>query len=99
MPKFDRLKIAQRVKEELRLRPVRRGLKEKCGDKAFLDPENLKFPIVMPNTKDCSPSCKLLHAAYVRAKEWKYEAIAKKALDLLKKNDCEKELGIDIKKI
>ena len=36
----------------------------------------------------------MIHAAYVRAKEWHYEDVAKKAAALYKSNGCEKELGI-----
>ena len=93
---LKRLEIAERAKELIRLRSVRRGLLEKCGEKAFLDPKNLKFPIVSLLSKDCSPDCKMLHAAYNRAKEWHYEGIANEAAKLYKANKCEEELGIKI---
>ena len=92
MAKFDKLKIAKRVKEELRSKLVRRGMIAKCGEKALLDPKGLRYPVMLPNK--CQYSCKLIHAAYVRARQWKDNEIAKKALELMDKEDCWKELGL-----
>lgn len=58
----------------------RRHLYNKCGSKCFLLPSELKYPI-------CNSQCHInkegVHAAYVRAREWKNDAVAKKALHLL----------------
>jgi hypothetical protein len=92
--KLQRLAIADKAREILRRRSGRRALLDRCGEKAFLKPDELKFPIVNPLSKDCKPDCKMIHAAYVRAKEWHYNDIASKAAALYKSNNCEKELGI-----
>lgn len=67
----------------------RKKIEEKCGKKAFLDPAKLEFPITKSN---CEPDCGLLFAAYLRAKEWKKTAIAKKAEDMYDKMTCEKKI-------
>lgn len=57
-----------------------------CGDRAFLLPEELKFPIVAKCEGDvckCEPDCSGLHAAYVRARQWKYDKVADEAQRLL----------------
>ena len=74
-------------------------LLKKCGREAFLDPDNLKFPVY---NKNCCLDCDGLRAAYVRARSLVsaakragdenmatyYENIANKALDLAKKAGC-----------
>ena len=47
-----------------------------CPKGCFLMPGELKFPVC---DKDCRISCAGLHAAYVRAREWKYDEVASKA--------------------
>ena len=54
---------------------------KKCGKKCFLGP-NKSFPICIKNT--CKRSKKGIYAAYVRAREWKYNKIASRAKRLLK---------------
>lgn len=93
---MQRLAIAEKAKEKVHLRSGKEALKGKCGDKAFLMPEELKFPIVSPFSKNCEPDCKMIHAAYVRAREWKYDTVAQKAAALYKSNGCEDKLGIKI---
>jgi len=55
---------------------------KRCGKKCFLGP-NKSFPICKKNT--CKISKKGLHAAYIRACQYKHTNISKKALKLLKK--------------
>ena len=74
----------------------RRKLMEKCGKKAFLDPDNLEYPVMLPN--NCKYHCGLIYAAYLRASEWHRNKIRAKAIQLYKKNGCEKKLGISIRK-
>ena len=93
---IKRIEIADRAREVIRRRSSRRELLERCGEKAFLKPDELKFPIINPFAKDCTPDCKMLYAAYVRAKEWHYNDIATKAAALYKQNDCEKKTGVHI---
>ena len=49
---------------------------KKCGKKCFLG-KNKKFPICKKNT--CKISRKGVYAAYVRARQYKYNKISKKA--------------------
>ena len=84
------------IQEFYRSRKNRRKILKKFGEKAFLDPKNLKFPIVNPRTGKIE--CGLLLAAYVRAKQWKYKKIAKKAAKLYKEHGCEEKL-YDIKEV
>ena len=49
---------------------------KRCGRKCFLGPGK-KFPICKKNT--CKVSKKGVHAAYIRARQYKYKNISKKA--------------------
>jgi hypothetical protein len=51
-----------------------------CPKECFLMPNELKFPICEP---DCKLSCSGLHAAYVRAREWKYNSVSLHAMQLM----------------
>lgn len=53
----------------------RRDLMERCGEKCFLIPENLSFPICAACRSGaclCELDCRGLAAANIRAKQWKY---------------------------
>jgi len=85
----------------LRRPSIRKKMLERCGKKAFLVPEELKFPIVSPLSKDCEPDCRLLFAAYLRANEWKkkkpeYAKVAEKAKELYMKHKCANKIKIHI---
>ncbi len=54
----------------------------KCGKKCFLGP-NKKFPVCKKNT--CKISKKGVYAAYVRARQYHYTKISRKAKKMLKK--------------
>jgi hypothetical protein len=54
---------------------------KRCGRKCFLGPGKT-FPICKKNT--CKVSSKGLHAAYIRAREWKHKNISRKARKMLK---------------
>ena len=60
----------------------RRQLFKKCGSKCFLKPKGLKFPVC---DTDCKFNENALQAAYIRAKQWGYASVAKKAKSLMKK--------------
>ena len=53
---------------------------KQCGKKCFLGPKKT-FPICIKNT--CKISSKGLHAAYIRARQYKYKNISKKARKML----------------
>lgn len=56
-------------------------MSQKCGKKCFLGP-NKSFPICKKNT--CKRSKKGIYAAYIRAREYKYNKIASRAKKMLK---------------
>ena len=66
----------------------RHQLHQQCGDGAFLLPESEKFPVVAAcrggDHCDCAISCKAVQAAYIRARQWHYDEVAEKALQLRK---------------
>jgi len=96
--------VPKEEKVLLRRPRVRRQMLEKCGKKAFLMPEILKFPIVFPSQAlkgKCEPSCALLFSAYLRANEWKkknpeYVKVAEKAKKMFDKLHCTGQIGVHI---
>lgn len=69
---------------------ARHVLHERCGDDAFLLPQQEKFPIMRKcgtgyevRACDCRVDCGGLQAAYQRARQHKYPAVAKRAQQLL----------------
>jgi len=102
----NRRLLDPQLKKLIRSKQIRKQMIIKCGTKAFLYPEELKFPVQAPVVKNgkvqkCVYHCGLIVAAYYRANQWKhkhpeYEKIAKKALELYKKLNCEKSVPIKI---
>lgn len=79
----DRFYTFQKIKSKSRWNPSkkvtqRRKMLKKCGKKCFYIPnkKNPKFPIC---NADCSINPWGVQAAYRRAKQWNYPAVAKKA--------------------
>lgn len=66
----------------------RQQLKKKCGDKCFLLPEQLKFPIC---NDDCTYNCSGIVAAKVRAAQHKYDDVYRMADILIKELKCTKK--------
>lgn len=64
-------------------RHERTVMRKKCGSKCFLGP-GTSFPICKKNT--CNVSKKGIAAAYVRARQWKYDTISSKARTKMNKN-------------
>ncbi len=78
---------------------TRKKMLEKYGEKAFLDPDNLKFPIVNPNTGKID--CRLLYAARTRALQFAgrktgYRELAAKAKSLYQQYGCSRKLHVEI---
>jgi hypothetical protein len=65
----------------------RRALYARCGAKAFLDPKNLKFP-VMAKSGPCVLDCAGVKAAYSRAKQYRRGKTAGKAKRLGTRAAC-----------
>jgi len=86
--------IPSRLKKFISKPRNRQKLLEKCGAKAFLVPDQLKFPVMDQN---CEYNCALIFAAYLRAREWGYEDIAEKAAELFEKNNCAEKIGRHIR--
>ena len=80
------LKFGKTLKQKIHKTSTRDHLYEKYGAKAFLVPNQRKFPIVNPNTGKIS--CKLLKAAKIRANQHGYQDIVIKADRLLKQHGC-----------
>jgi hypothetical protein len=64
---------------------ARHSLLKRCGKKCFLLPGKEKFPIC---NNSCRVSCKGLVAAKVRASQWKYAGVAKRASAMINKKVC-----------
>ena len=82
------------LKDHLSKKSNREKMKEKFGDRAFLNPDELKYPVINPFTEDYD--CRLIYAAYVRSRQHKHKDIEIKAKDLYDSNDCRKEVNIKI---
>ena len=65
-------------KQAPRTNPERMMLHQRCGNKCFLEPKRLAFPIC-PKTS-CQPSCQGLRAAYARARQGHRPKVARGAL-------------------
>lgn len=79
-------------------RSNRKKMLEKFGEKAFLDPDKLAFPVMNKNGKY---DCGLIYAARARALQWKgkkpgYQEIADKAEELYKEHNCSKKTHLKI---
>ena len=78
------MKFGKVLKQRIHKQSTRETLLKKYGPKAFLMPEQKKFPIINPNTGNVS--CKLLRAAKIRALQHHYNDIASKADRLMQKH-------------
>ena len=98
--------ISNSVKEKLRSTRVRQEMKKKYKGQVFLDSENLKFPIINPETG--KKDCKLIYAAFLRAsiyssrngskqqpKEY-YDNIRNKAKTLYESEGCSTKLKVKL---
>lgn len=91
--------IPDEMQDKLKKNTVRLEMLSKFGKKAFLLPEELKFPIVNPVTGE--PDVRLIYGAYVRAKQWSekkpaYKKISEKAKELFIQNKGPEKLNIHI---
>ena len=84
--KQNKMKFGRTLKTKIHRTSTRKELYDKYGPKAFLMPEQLKFPIVHPQTGKVS--CKLLRAAKVRAAQHGYQDVVLKANRLMKEHNC-----------
>ena len=96
--------IPPSLKTMIRRPSYRAKMMEKCGPEAFLDPDNMKFPVM---TDNCEYHCGLIIAAYLRARENAgrfedkkdyYDKIAEMAYKLYEKQKCKDKVGVEIHK-
>jgi len=83
------------VRQYFQKKENRQKLFEEIGEKAFLMPKELKFPVVNPFTKDFD--CRLIQAAIIRSKQHKYPEVEHEAKELYEKHGCKEELKIILK--
>ena len=91
--------IPNDVKKYLSSKANRRKLLENYGEKAYLLPKQLKFPVI--NYKTGEYDCRLIYAARIRAKQFAgrkpgYNTIAATADKLYKSNSCALKLNVQI---
>lgn len=91
LEKFD---LPDDLKEKLQKQTVLREMLAKYGKKAFLIPEELKFPVVIPETGKYD--IPLIYMAYLKSKQCEdeqpsYKAITEKAKQLFLDNKGPKE--------
>lgn len=100
------VEISDSIKKKLRSTKVRKEMLKKYKNQSFLDSENLKFPVVNPETG--KKDCKLIYAAYIRAtiyaskggskqqpKEY-YERIKTSAKNLYTREKCSNNINVKI---
>ena len=80
-------KLPNRIKNEIKGKKNRDSLLSKCGESAYLNPQEEKYPVKDPET--CKYSCKLIRAAIQRARMNKHAAILKRAETLFSTQNCD----------
>lgn len=80
------------LKNNLQKKEFRLTILNKHGPEAFLNPDELKYPIYDLKGFHCG----LCYAAYLRAKQNNETAISSKAKKLFSKYNCENDLNIHI---
>ncbi len=92
------VKIPSDIKTALNSPSIRRKMLSNFGEKAFLLPGKLLFPILNPKTGKLD--CRLLYAAYIRSKQWSskpgYREISLKAREMINDNSCSNKLRIQL---
>ena len=91
--------IPASLRAKLSSRKSRQLMLEKYGKNAFLLPDQLKFPVVNPETGKID--CGLLYAARIRAKQYAgvksgYREVAARAEKMFKANSCSTKLNVQI---
>jgi hypothetical protein len=86
--------IPEEIKTKLNSTVVRRNMLQQYGKKSFLIPDELKYPVVNPNTGEYE--CTLIYAAYVRAAQFGKDSVKSKAKSLFDSCKCEDKLNIHV---
>lgn len=82
------------LQKHLSKKSNREEMLEKFGEKAFLNPKELKYPVINPFKKDYD--CRLIYAAYVRSNQYNHKDIEKKAKELYESQNCKSEIEIEL---
>jgi len=83
------------IRQHFQKKENRQKLFDELGEKAFLMPKELKFPVVNPFTKEFD--CRLIYGSYIRSKQHKYPEVEHEAKELYKEHKCGEELKIVLK--
>lgn len=86
--------LPEKIKTALDSDEKRKDYLAKYGEKAFLLPSELKFPVINPETGEYC--CQLIYAARIRAKQFGYKEVAEKAEDLYGQNKCGAKIGVKL---
>ncbi len=84
--------IPRSLKKQIQDKESRENLLAEYGEKAFLLPEELKFPVIDPRSGQTS--CKLLYAARIRAKQFGLNEIEEKATEMFNQCKCDTRINI-----
>ena len=92
---LEKISLPEHIEEKLQKQTVRKEMLVKYGKEAFLIPEELKFPVVNPETGKLD--IRLIYIAYLKSKKWEdeqpsYKAITEKAKQLFINNKGPEEL-------
>lgn len=72
----------------------RKKMFEKYGERSFLSPNELKYPVINPFTEEYD--CRLIYAAQLRAQQHGNDEIEEKAKKLYDEQGCETEIDIEL---
>lgn len=87
-------KISDRLKRLITGKKKRQVIYEKFGQRAFLKPNELKYPVIDPSTGDYN--CKLIYGAYIRSRQQGEKDVEEKAIKLFKQYTCNVVLNINM---
>jgi len=86
--------LPETLQKHLSKKSNREKMFEKYGKKAFLLPDQLKFPVMNPFTDQLD--CRLIYAARIRAKQHKYKDVENQAEKLYSDNNCQSKINIEL---
>jgi hypothetical protein len=100
------LEVLSKIKtpKKLESMAVRRRLYEDCGKEAFIDPYNLKYPIIdvtkVAAVENCTPCCNLLAKAFFELKSQEGNPgvadMISEVKSLLRDNSCRSKISVHL---
>ncbi len=96
---WEAVSLPTNIQKQISKASTRNEMLEKYGNKAYLLPEKLKFPVVSPDTGEYN--CKMIYAARARALQYagrkpEYKDIAKKAENLYNQLNCSQKMNVKL---